>query len=398
MKYLTYIFRNARRNPVRSVLTIASTSICLFLMMILVSFFAISDEVNSGARIYNRIVMLNANGFAGMIPISYVKEVAQLDGVVAVSPFSWYGGKYQDEILSFAQFGVDPNTIFRIMDEFVIPPDRLREFQQAKNGCVIGRKLAEDKSLKVGDSLPLKGDAYPVSLDLKICGIYDGPSNRDLRMCFFNWEYLDDALKRTVLRSSSSLTPANARIFGNAGMIFIKCKAAHFMPVLCKKVDDLFQNSSFPTRTQTEEAFGQMFDEMLGDLKVLIRAIGLTVLFSLLCVAGNAMAMSMRERTREVAVLKAIGFNKGLVLYVVLAESMLVAGLGGALGSLGCKCVCELVDISEYTAGFLPFFYIPWHVAFQGLAVSLFIGFASGFFPAVRAANLSVVDGLRRVI
>jgi putative ABC transport system permease protein len=130
----------------------------------------------------------------------------------------------------------------------------------------------------------------------------------------------------------------------------------------------------------------------------MIRAIGLAVVFSLLCVAGNAMAMSMRERTSEVAVLKAIGFDKGLILFLVLTESVLVAGVGGALGSLGCKALCDVVDISQFTAGFLPFFYIPWSVALQGLAVSSFIGFASGFLPALRAANLSVIDGLRRVI
>ena len=398
MKYLTYIFRNARRNPVRSVLTIASTGICLFLMMILVSFFAISDEVNDSVRIYNRIATLNANGFAGMIPISDVKEVSQLEGVKAASPFSWYGGKYQDEIMPFAQFAVDPDTVFTIMDELTIPQDQLKAFQQTKDGCVIGRKLAGDKKLKVGDSLPLKGDAYPVNLDLKICGIYDGPGDRDLRMCLFNWEYLDEGMKKTVFSTRSTLTPASARASGNAGMIFIKCQNADAMAGLCKKIDDLYRNSDFPTRTQTEEAFGKMFEEMMGDLKGMIRAIGLAVVFSLLCVAGNAMAMSMRERTSEVAVLKAIGFGKGLVLFMVMTESVLVAGIGGAVGSLGCKGLLEVVDISKYTAGFLPFFYVPWSVALQGLAVSLFIGFASGFVPAIRAANLSVVDGLRRVI
>ena len=389
MKYLTYIFRNARRNPVRSLLTIASTAICLFLMMILVSFFAMSDEVNSGVRIYNRIAMLNANGFAGYMPISYVKEVSQLEGVDAVSPFSWYGGKYQEEVFPFAQFAVEPDTVFTIMPELTIPPDQLRAFREYKDGCVIGRKLAEEKRLHVGDSLPLKGDVYPVDLNLVIRGIYDGPADRDLRMCFLRWDYLDETLKQSSAR---------ARLTGRAGMIFIRCKRGDLMPVLCKKIDDLYRNSDYPTRTQTEEAFGKMFEEMMGDLRGMIRAIGLAVVFSLLCVAGNAMAMSMRERTSEVAVLKAIGFNKGRVLVLVLTESVLVAGIGGALGSLGCKGLFELVDISRYTAGFLPFFYIPWSVALQGLAVALFVGLVSGFVPAVRAANLSVVDGLRRVI
>jgi putative ABC transport system permease protein len=170
------------------------------------------------------------------------------------------------------------------------------------------------------------------------------------------------------------------------------------MPAVSKKIDDLFRNSEFPTRTQTEEAFGKMFEEMLGDLKGMIRAIGLAVVFSLLCVAGNAMAMAMRERTSEVALLKAIGFSKSRVLLMVITESVLVAGLGGALGSIGCKGLLEVFDISKYTAGFMPFFYVPWNVALQGLAVALFVGFASGLVPAIRAANLSVIDGLRRVI
>ncbi len=173
MKYLTYILRNARRNPVRSLLTVASTAICLLLMMILVSFFAISDEVSSSTRIYNRIATLNANGFAGFLPIKCVSDIGRLDGVKAATQFSWYGGKYQDEILPFAQFGVDPATVFDILDEFTIPADELKAFKETKDSCVIGRKLAADKKLKVGDYLPLKGDAYPIDLNLKITGIYE---------------------------------------------------------------------------------------------------------------------------------------------------------------------------------------------------------------------------------
>jgi putative ABC transport system permease protein len=181
-------------------------------------------------------------------------------------------------------------------------------------------------------------------------------------------------------------------------MIFARCKSGDVMAAVCKTIDDRYRNSDFPSRTQVEEAFGKMFEEMLGDLKGMIRAIGMAVIFSLLCVAANSMAMSMRERTGEVAVLKAIGYSRGLILFLVMAEAMLVAGVGGAVGSLGCKGLCQLVDVSQFSGGFLPFFYIPWSVALEGLAVSLFIGFASGFYPAVRSANLSVVDGLRRVI
>jgi putative ABC transport system permease protein len=395
MKYLTYILRNARRNPVRSLLTIAQTAICLFLTMILLSFFAVYDQANASTRISNRIASLNSNGFAGMIPISRLPEIAELDGVKAASPFSWIGAKYQDSIMPFAQFAVDPNTVFTIMDELTISRDQLEAFQNDKEGCVIGRKLALDKGLEVGKKLPLKGDAYPIDLDLTICGIYDGPYNRDLRMCLVRFDSFDEKLKRSIRQSTTSKgTPGS----GNAGMVFIKCKSADAMAPLCKKIDDMYRNSEYPMRTQTEEAFGKMFEEMLGDFKGVIFIIGLAVLSSLLVVAGNSMALSIRERTSEVAVLKAIGFNRRRILFIVLSEAILVAGLGGLIGSLGCKALCEVVDLSKFTAGFLPFFFIPWNIALIGFGVSLGIGLVSGLIPAIRAANLSVVDGLRRVI
>jgi putative ABC transport system permease protein len=400
MKYLTYILRNVRRNPIRTFLTIASTSICLFLMMILISFFDMREDATKANRVFNRIICMNANGFAGMVPIGRVPEIARMEGIVAASPFSWYGGKYHDEVMPFAQFSVDAETVFNILDEFHVPESQLADFKANKDGCAIGRRLASDRGLKVGDPLPLKGDVYPVDMDLTVRAIYDGPSNRNLRMCLFHYEYLDERLKKVTMSSASggSLAPDSARIAGNAGMVFIKCKNADIMPSLSKKIDDQYRNSDFPTRTQTEEAFGKMFSDMLGDLQTAIYWIGGAVVVSLLFVAGNAMAMAMRERTSEVAILKAIGFSKELVLFLVLTEAIVVAGFGGALGSLGCKALCDVFDVAKYTAGFLPVFYVPWRVALLGLGVSLFVGFVSGFVPAILAANSSVINGLRKVV
>ncbi len=387
MKFFTYIIRNARRNPVRSLLTIASMSISLFLMMLLVSFLSINDEVMKSIRTYNRIVTMSSNGFSGEVPIARVAEVAAIDGVIAATPFSWYGGKYHNETMPFAQFGVDADTIFLIYDELTIPPDQLKAFREDLAGCVIGRKLAEDRGLKVGDPMPLTADIYPFDLDLTIRGIYDGPTNRDRRMCMFHWKYLDEGLKRSTASQG-----------GNAGMIVAKCRNGDIMTRLSRRIDAMYVNSDKPARTQTEEAFGKMFSEMLGDLKGMLRNIGLAVIFSLLCVAGNSMAMALRERTTEIAVLKAIGFGAPLVLFLVLAESTLVAGIGGLVGAVGSKFLCDIFDLSRFTGGFLPFFYISWSTALMGLGLALFIGFWSGFIPAVRAARMSVVNGLRKVV
>jgi putative ABC transport system permease protein len=388
MKFLTYILRNARRNPVRSVLTIASTAISLFLMMILVSFFTINDEVASSSREFNRIITMSSQGFGGRVPIARVNEIAAMDGIVATTPFSWYGGKYGEETVPFAQFGVDADTFFTIYTEYTIPPAQLKAWQEDKAGCIVGRKLVEDRGFKIGDPLPLKGDIYPFDLNMTIRGVYDAPSNRDRRMVIFHWKSLDDGLRREGRTASA----------GNAGIVVARCKNADAIVSLSRKIDAEYLNSDTPTRTQSEEAFGKMFSEMMGDLKGMIRNIGLAIVFSLMCVAGNAMAMALRERTTEVAVLKAIGFGRQLVLFLVLAEAMIVSGVGGVIGTIGSKLFFDSYDIAKHSAGFLPFFYVPWSTALAGLAVSLLIGFLSGVVPAVRAARLSVVNGLRKVV
>jgi putative ABC transport system permease protein len=388
MKYLTYIVRNARRNPVRTSLTIASMAISLFLMMLLVSFVSINNEVAKSRQAYHRLITMNSQGFAGKVPISCVGQIAGLDGVVAASPFLWYMGKYGEETIPFAQFGVDADTVFTVRDDLTIDKDQLRAFQEDKAGCVLGRQLAESRGLKVGDPLPLKGDLYPFSLNLTIRGLYDAPPNTDRPTCLFHWEYLDEGLKRDH----------QGQMSGNAGIIFAKCRNAEVMPRLAKQIDAMYANSDTPTRTQAEDAWILMFSEMMGDLRTVINRIGLAVVVSLLCVAGNSMAMALRERTTEIAVLKAIGFSRALVLSLVLAEAVLVAGLGGALGTLGCKWLCSALDIATLTGGIFPFFFVSWDTALLGLGVSLFIGLGSGIIPALLAARLSVINGLRKVV
>jgi putative ABC transport system permease protein len=387
MKFLGYILRNARRNPVRSLLTIASISVCLFLVMFLLGYLTVNDDASSSLRIYNRIVAMSSQGFAQPVPIARVREIGAKEGVVSVTPFVWFGGKYGEESVPFAQFAIDPETIFTIYSEYTIPPDQLKAFQEDRASCVIGSKLAEDRGWKVGDTLPLRADLYPFDLDLTIRGIYDGPSNSDRRICFFHWDYLEEGLKTTN----------NAARAGNAGVIVAKCASSDRMASICKEIDEDYKNSDTPTRTQTEEAFAQMFSEFLGSVRWLIFGVGMAVVVSLILVAGNAMAMALRERTTEVAVLRAIGFGKGLVTFLVLAEAILVAGLGGVVGAFGAKLFFDLVDVSRLPIG-LPFFYVPWRAAMAGLVASLLVGLFSGVIPAVQAANTSVVNGLRKVV
>ena len=250
--------------------------------------------------------------------------------------------------------------------------------------CVIDRRIAERRGWKVGDRIPLKGNLYPFDLDLQICGIFDSPKNTD--SLYFHWSYLNEGLRQQ-----------NFAVLDNAGTIFLRVGESPQIPAVIKGVDDRFGSSDTPTRSQTEAAFAQMFVDMLGNVQVLIRNIGLAVVFSLSLVTANSMAMAMRERVTEIAVLKAIGFSRSRILRMVLGEACLIAISGGVLGTaIGCLF---LQGMNRLLPQFFPFTVAemlgPW--VSYGFLAAVFLGLVSGIVPALRAARMSVVDGLRRI-
>jgi putative ABC transport system permease protein len=384
MNTLKYIWRNIRRNPVRSGLTILSVGFSLALMTVLYGFLASQETYKNSAAEANRIVVMNIQGFSGELPISAVDDVRSTKSVVAAVPFAWYGGTYGDEEMPFAQFATDPNEVFKVWPEYSIPEDQLKAFQDDRQGCVIDRRIAERRKLKVGDRLPLKGNIYPLDLDLTIRGIFDSPKNTD--SIFFHWNYLNEGLKQKNF----------ARV-DNSGTIFARIESSGQIPSAIQTIDDRFGSSDTPTRSQTEAAFAQMFADMIGNVQILIRNIGLAVVFSLSLVTANSMMMAMRERTTEIAVLKAIGFPNGRVLFMVLGEACVISMCGGVMGvGLGCLF---LQGMNRLLPQFFPFTIMemlgPW--ISYGLLAAAFLGVVSGIIPAIRAAKLSVVNGLRRV-
>jgi putative ABC transport system permease protein len=405
VKYLGYVMRNVRRNPIRTLLTVASISVCLFLMMVLTSLFSVTDDVARSLRDSGRLITMSSQGFAQAVPYSDVNSIAGMDGVAtvgeltpwdkenkdkkAVTPWQFYGGTYKDSSVMEAQFGVDQASAFAILDEFSFDPEQIKAFRSRPDGCIVGRKLANERKIKLGDSYPLKSQFYNYNLDLTVVGFYDCPPDRDGRTVFFRWDYLDEGLKSSPQGKGQS---------GNAGTIYFKCKPGTSMASMAKAVDDSFRNSEKPTKTQTDEAFTQMFNEMVGDLQAYINWVGIAVTASLICCCAVAMAMAMRERTNEIAVLKAIGFSRGLVLCLVLSESMLLALMGGLIGAMGTKVLFDYFDLSTLAPAFLPFFYVPIKTALMGLAGAILVGFLAGVIPAVLAARLPVIQGLRKVV
>lgn len=270
-------------------------------------------------------------------------------------------------------------------NEFKIDPGQLKAFQEDRQACVADYRLAQRMKWKIGERIPLQGTFYTFHLDLKLVGTFDAPQNTD--SLWFNWYYLDEGLK-------SKLDPGA----GNAGTIFAKIDDGIEMATICKSIDDRFANSDTPTRSQSETAFAKMFAEMLGNIQLYILAIGSVVVFALTLVAASGMAMSMRERTTEIAVLTAIGFSRQKILLFVLGESCWIAILGGVVGiALGCGCLQAMHRLAPQV---IPISMVDLAGPWLGMMLLLaaVIGLVSGLIPAVRASQLSVVDGLRRVI
>lgn len=386
MKYLPLILRNVFRNKIRSIFTGMSIAISLFLVVTLYSLLSVQDEIADSAAQYNRVAVLHEGGLAGQLPIAYVDRVRRVSGVKTVIPMSWFGGNYREEKIQFAQFATDPKEFFEVYPELTCPADQVEAWKKDKTGCIVGSVLAENKGWKVGDKLPLQGNIYPVDLELTIRGIYDGPETVDRAWVVFHFDYFDESLKE-----------ARAPNAGNAGIVMLRTDSAAKMSPVMQDIEASFASSDAPVKPMTEKEFGASFMEMMGNVRGFIRMTSFAVVVALLCVAANTMAMSLRERTREIALLKAIGFNQTTVLSMFLAESVAIGILGGVLGALGAKLLFASVDLSSVDPG-LGIFFIPWSTALWGLALAAAIGFFSGIIPAWRAAHVSVIDGLRKVV
>ncbi len=387
MKLLIYIWRNVTRNKMRSGMTIMSVGFSLALMTILYGYLAMQKASEREADKHDRVVVLNKLGFASPLPIAVVDRINKLDGVVAATPFQWFGGSYKSEQNVFAQFGVEPKVVFDVFDEYKISDDQVQAFKQDRRGCVADKLLVEQMGWTLGERVPLEGTIYPMNLDLNLVGIFEAPTNTG--SIFYNWNYLDEELKK-----------AGDGFSGNAGSIYAKCKVSGEVALVSEEIDAKFANSENATRTRTEAAFQRMFADMLGDVQAYIQYISIAVVFALALVAATAMAMSMRERTTEIAVLKAIGFSKFRVLALVLGEATLIALLGGIIGICGGLLALQGFSSVPIAAQLFP---VPvsqligaWLAGL--IAVAAVIGFVSGLVPAILAAQLSVVNGLRRVV
>jgi putative ABC transport system permease protein len=382
MSYVGFIWKNGRRNTRRAILTMLSVALAVFVMATLVSFVAqIDRNMNEASPL--RLITRHAVSLTNFLPERYRAQIEKIPGVVAVSELNWFGGLYIDEAhTDFAQFACDPRTLFDVFTEVTIPPDQKEAFQRERTAAVIGRRKAEKHGLKIGDRITLGPRDLPINvpLELTIRGIFEGTINNEAQL-FFHREYLEEVMGRP----------------GWVGSYWIRVDSVDSVSRVSEAIDALFQNTDAPTKTETERAFNMSFVSMLGNLKQLVATISSVIIFSLLLVTGNTMAMSVRERIREIAVLKSLGFRRGTVFRLLVAEGMLITGSGGLVGCLGARLVFGALDLGRFSMGFFQQVTVTGPIIAAGLAVSAAVGIVSAGIPAYRAASVPVAEGLRYV-
>lgn len=381
MKYLPLVWRNLLRRKVRTTFTLLSIFIAFVLYAFLMTMrtaFSMGVEV-AGA---DRLMMMHKVSLIQLLPISYLRQIASTPGVTLVSHNTWFGGTYQDNANQFAVMAVDPEPHLKLFPEFKVDPDQVKAWLADRQGALIGRDLASRYGWKVGDRIPIKGTIWEpkqgATWYFNIDGIYDGDKTVDKTNFFFRYDYLDENRRGA---------------YGMVGWYTVRIDNPSRSAEIASALDGMFANSPAETKTSTEKAFLQGFANQIGDIGAIMIAILVAVLFSILLVAANTMAQSVRERTSELAVLKTLGFGDGLVLALVLAESLFLAVLGGGMGL---AVAWVLVTQGGFNNAFLPVFVLRGRDIAIGVALCGTLGALAGALPAVSAMRLRITDALRR--
>jgi putative ABC transport system permease protein len=333
MKWVRLIWMNATRNPRRTVLTVLSITVSIFLVS---SLRAILDKLASlgqGSDTSNlRLVVHRATSLNELLPIKYLQTVRSMPGAKYVLGVTWFGGVYKDPQNFFANFAATTDHFEEVYDDYRIPPGQLAAWKSERSAVLVGRKLMEQYGWSIGQRITLSGTIYPFDPELIIRGVFTDPSDASgERTMFFHWEYMDEALGRP----------------GRVGSLAVKAASAEDVPMLTETIDRTFHNTDAETKTETERAFNLSFVSMLGNVKALLNAVSLAVVFTILLVAGNTMAMSIRERAGEVAVLKTLGFRRNAILLLLVGEAVTIALLGGMVGALGAKTTYAFIQITS---------------------------------------------------
>ncbi len=382
-RFFSFVVKNSLRSKRRSILTILSIAASLCLLGVLGALyymFFLSEATEDQAL---RLVVRNRVSLARPLPFSYREKIKQIPGVKEVMVFQWFGGTYKDARDPnnfFPRLAVDADRLFTVYPEYRVPEDQKQAFLRERTACLIGRKLANRLGLKLGDKVHLVGDIFPVTLDLTVRGIYD--SERDNENLLLHNDYLQELTKSLGWGEWVST-------------YVIRAETIDDVPRIAEAVDAMFRNSPAQTKTETEKQFEVSFLAFLGNVKLFLLSVCGAVTFTILLVSGNTMAMSVRERVREVGVLKTLGFQRGTILGVIVAEAVLISLIGGFLGLLLAAGLCEMMRRMPSTFTDMSRVKMPGEVWVLAMVAAAMIGVISSIVPAWNAAKRPIVEALR---
>lgn len=378
MNIPTFVLKNALRNRRRALLTIISVAISCGLLVTLLTLqreLTIPPESEAASL---RIIARNKVSLAQPLPAKQLATIEKIPGIVAVTPFTFFGGNFREEtVTGFAQFAVDPRRFQGLLVEGKIVDGTYEDFVKDRLSCLVGADTMKRYNLKIGDKMKFTGTFFPVDLDLKIAAVFKGTV--DDRGVFFHHKLLDELMGDP----------------GTVGTWYLRVESADVANEVIARVNGAFENTAAEVRAETERAFQMGFVSMLGNVKMLVMLISGAVVFTLLLVTISTMSMAIRERFRELAVLKALGFQRRELFSFILAESFGLASLGAILGIGGAWALWTFLDLQSLTNGFLLYFEVTPRIMAWGAAVAALMGVLSAIPPAVQTARMSVTDGLK---
>jgi len=375
----SFIAKNALRNKRRFALSVSSVAVSLFLLVTLqVALRELTHPINDEGSTL-RIVVRNKVSLAQPLPARQLQVIERIPGVAAVTPFTFYGGLYKgdEKFTSFAQFAVDPARATNLLTDAKVPPEQLAAWVADRTSALVGKMTADRYGLKIGDRMQFTGQLYPCDLELKIAGIYQGTA--DDRNVIFHHQYLDEALGNP----------------GTVGTWWARAASVEEAPLVTERINRALANTSAEVRAETERAFQLEFVSMWANIQILIGGISLIVVSALLLVTVSTMSMAIRERFRELAVLKALGFRRRELFALILAESFGLAMMGALLGAGGAWTLFHTVDIQKLTKGLFVVLEVTPQMVGLAFTVASALGVLSAAVPMVGVARASVVEGLK---
>ncbi len=383
MKILKLILKNTLRHKLRTFLTILGIAIAVMafdiLRTVVTAWYA---GVEASAA--NRLITRQAVSFIFPLPYAYREQIGRISGVEKVAFANWFQGVYIDKNQFFARMAVDVETWFDVYPEFILPQEQYEVFKKERNACIIGRDIAVRYNLKFGDVMPIEGDIYPGNWEFVVRGIYlPRDKSTDATGMFFHWQYLEERMRQE--------SPQRA---GQVGWYIIKIKDPNQSAAISEQVDALFKNSRAETKTETERAFQQSFIAGTNAVITAMNVMSFVIIGIIMLVLGNTMIMSARERTREYAVLKTLGFSGRHMLSLIVGESLAISFLGAGLGIF-----LSVPAVDGFAAampkGFFPIFFIEPITYILAATAAIVVGLAASIFPLQRAVRTKIVDGLR---